>query len=98
MSHAHSFLAQPERRSFKARGSFKSSKAKNAPSPLKHWKRIAFGGKLNPDNRLHYAQVNYSTTLLLPIQVYPCLIPFVFQSICLVRSMMSVYCLLLDTW
>ena len=78
MSYAHSVLAQPERRSFKARGSFKSSKAKNAPSLLKHWKRIAFGGKLNPDNRLHYAQVNYSTTLLLPIQVYPCLIPFVF--------------------
>ena len=65
----HTLSAQPERRSFKARGSFKSSKKKSVSSPLKRWKLIAFGGKLTPDNRLHYAQVNYSRTLLLPIQV-----------------------------
>ena len=91
MSHALSVLAQPERRSFKARGSFKSSKAKSVPSPLKHWKRIAFGGKLSPDNRLHYTQVNYSTTLLLPIQVDSCFFPFLCYSVCLVRSLMGYY-------
>jgi hypothetical protein len=44
---------------------------KNRPQvmPTKRWRGVSFGGKLEHDNKLYYAQKNYKGTRLLPFQV-----------------------------